>query len=265
MTLSRYHVGSLAGVGVIIMLIGSGAGHTEPLDASALEQWRGFGHHPSEDEAIFLEEFAERELLVSECMADLGQPYSLRTAVIHDGPGGEERSLEVLDPNDATIQSLGADEYRQYSRALVGTDDLADESSNVVDTDGDGNIDYLESFGSGCDGDAHRSIPGVYAAKAILTEELIEMGRVARKDPRSIDAEAQWIECMGRHGFRGSTRVELLNSMEGAKDSQRSVLTDARTSCDPPYEAALLDVMAEMEIQFVRDHQDVLSEFGVVH
>jgi hypothetical protein len=261
----RHYLWILVAIAVVA-LIGPNVGAADPLTESPLAHWRGFGHSPAEDDEAFLEEFTRREALKTACMAKQGLHYSPRTAVVTERVSGETAgvaTLEIVDLNAAIVETFDRADYKQYSRALLGLDDLADPFGEVADTNGDGEVDYLEAFGGGCAGAAHRAIPGVYAAKAILTHELIEMERTARTDSRSVDAERRWTECMARRGFEGSRRVDLLNRLEGSDDGVMDLLTTALEACDPPYRAVVAEVVIELETQFVKDHQHVLDEFGI--
>lgn len=257
MTKQMRYAAVLVSLGTLILGVSAAAGaDTKP--ASPLAGWVGFGHDAEQDQATFDEEFAQREQLKTACMAKLDLDYVPRTLVVHKGAN----DIVVEDPNREYVESLSELEQKRFWVSLTGQED-PDSLSEDLDVNRDGKVDYRESFGEGCAGDAHRELLGVFAAKAILTEEYNDLRLDARADLRVKAIETEWVACMNGLGFDGKSRTGVFENLEGTEDIESDRLAKARNECDSAYSAVLSTVVIELETRFVETHKDVLDEFGI--
>ena len=243
-------------VSTLAVLLGTFLLFSNTADAdrvSPLASWRGFGHHYEEDEQIFSQEFKQREALTAACMQQQGQNYQTR---ILDNTSSQ---LNISDPNGDRSEARTSNEA--YFLALYG--EVNPEISTAdLDTNADGVIDYAESFGGGCSGDAHREVLGVFAAKAILTEEYNQLRLEAQTSPVVLAAEQDWLACVAKNkDFQGSSRTQILSQLDAQLDqSETRALLD---ECEPGYHLVRQGEVIRQETLFVYQHQTTLEEFGV--
>jgi len=225
---------SVAALALAVLLLPAVvAGAAQPVDRMAppspLAAYPGFGHAAAADEARFEAEELARERLVAACMAAEGFDYQPTPSVSLDGFDSPEAAVAFLksDPNEEYLRGLDAAERQRYDLALYGVanpdspraEDLHDPESLV---------------GGGCLAAAHRQIPGVFAARNELREELRAMERAFLADPRVSAAEATWSACMSAEGFDHESPRALRASLDRTLDRLR-----AESAPEPAFEAAM--------------------------
>lgn len=238
--------------------------------ASPLAAYPGFGHDPEVDEARFEREEIERERRTSECMAAAGWDYRPQPPVAAGGFATPEEAAAWadLDPNRAYLERLSPAGRRDYHRALHGVEDPYAESADAL-------ADPADPLGGGCAGEALRAVPGVFAARNELREELRDLERAIAGDPRVAGAERRWAACMTARGHAAETPAALLAAVDEAAlagaaeagpseaealarlEAARPDAADCALQAGLP--AALSAARAEHEETFVRRHRRVLE------
>lgn len=239
--------------------------------ASPLAAYPGFGHDPEADEARFEREERERERRTSECMAAAGWEYRPQPPVEADGFATPEEAAAWADadPNRAYVERLSPAGRREYHRTLHGVEDPYAESADAL-------ADPADPLGGGCAGAALLAVPGVFAARNELREEVRELERAIAGDPRVADAERRRSACMTARGHAAETPADLFAAVDeaalaGAAGASAAAEAEALARLDaartdaadcalqaglPP---ALAAARAEHEELFVRRHRRVLD------
>lgn len=209
------------------------AAAAQPADrlapSSPLAAYPGFGHDAAADEARFEAEEMARERLVAACMAAEGFEYEPTPSLSLDGFESPEAAVAFMksDPNEEYLRGLDADERHRYDLALYG---VADPNSPRAE-----DLHDPESLvGGGCLAAAHRAIPGVFAAKNELREELRSLERAFLADPRVAAAERTWSVCMSAEGLDHPTPRALRASLDRTLDRLR-----AESAPRPVFDAAV--------------------------
>jgi hypothetical protein len=188
-------------------------------------------------------------------MTASGQDYTMRTVETSD------EGVTFNDLNETLIASLSEKDQSAYYLALLG-EAKPEVTTQSLDTDGNGAIGYEESFGHGCSGDAHRAVLGVFAARAILTEEYNDLRLTTKESSQPVKlAESDWIRCLDSAGIKGVSRTTLLSSLESRFD-QPNVVSHTK-ACDEKYLPVLHVALAEAEDLFVKEHAEILENYGV--
>lgn len=242
-----------------------------PVGPSPLAEYPGFGHHPEADEARFETESMARQRHIVRCMALAGFEYHPTLPfVTPPEDAGARAALDLLRdrPNERYVASLADAERERYHLALYGVPDPDDPRAEALH-------DPSSSTGGGCLAAAHREIPGVFAAKAELTEELLEMERVVRRDRRVEAAEARWAECMAEEGYETPSPQALNARLDQAvaealrqgTDVPREIYEEQARAVDSArlcgervgLERTIARVRHEREAAFVEAHRELLE------
>jgi len=171
---------------------------------SPLAAYPGFGHHPQADDARFEREELARERLIERCMADAGFEYQSAPSIDADDYPDLASALAAAqtDPNERYVAALDPAERERYFVTLYGVPDPYSENADNLH-------DPASPVGGGCSGEAFRAIPGVYAAKNALRDELAIVERAVRTDSRVLAAEERWSACMAERNHAYGTPRDL--------------------------------------------------------
>lgn len=207
------------------------AGETE---AGPIAEFFGY------DEEVDEEQFAEDERRVQEllvaCMAEQGfeylpveypEPVEDPAYVAQQEMSPEEYASEYgygittvdyemtpeeenwVDPNQAIVEAMDDAERTAYETALYG------EMPEVVPGEEE-SVEY-EGFGGGCQGEASEEVYGGGAEAAAINEELgpkwEELYERIEADPRIVEGNQGWAECMAAAGHDFATQEEAQNSI----------------------------------------------------
>lgn len=246
---------------------------SRPTAASPLAAYAGFGHHEAEDEAQYQRDDLARQRLIATCMkqADFVYYPSATSVVIDPSMSQKEIDEATRDPNDDYVASLSPTARAKYWNALLGVDDPNQEEARLPY---DPNRSYLESFGPRCAGDAGHAIPGVFTAAQLLKQQYGALIDRAESDPRVVAAKVAWASCMAAYGYPYPTRAALGEAVhrefiqaEETGNLQRAAEFEERTSaaddeCDDEVRAMRDQARAELELDFVETHRDILDRYA---
>jgi hypothetical protein len=238
--------------------------------ASPLAAYPGFGHDPRADEARYEKEAQAREELIAACMAEAGFTYHPEPPSVVVGEMLPPPSLlrAVVRPNDRVVAGLSDAQKLRYNRALYGVDDPNDPRAEAQH-------DPSSPVGGGCLAAAHRAVPGVFAAKSALTEELLEMERQVRNDYRVEQAELRWAQCMSGLGYSYDSPRSLnaaldeklaLSHVTGetmeeiVRDQEQAVGVAQVCGERIRFAETVAAVRLEAETAFVEEHEALLEE-----
>jgi len=241
-----------------------GAGTELALPPSPLGAYPGFGHDPERDEALFEKEEAARERFVARCMGEAGFSYWPELPLRLGAGDDPTEILAVVEnrPNAWYVRLLSPEGQRLYHLALYGVPDPNNPDADALH-------DPESPVGGGCSAEARRVVPGVYAARTTLREDLAALEQAVAEDARVRSAEGRWASCMAERGYRVENPAELYATLGedglpgelsevGAFEEQalsRSVDCTARAGLG----TAVAQVRAELEADFVRVHRDALD------
>jgi hypothetical protein len=262
---------TLVSLGLMISSSPPGFAQQGRVQSSPLAKYPGFGHNPKADEAQFDREEAAREERIARCMEREGFTYWPMRSVALEGLESTRKAMEALrdNPNDRYILLLNAEGRLHYNRALYGIDDPNAREADKL-------RDPRDPKATGCAAEALRLIPGVFAAKSALTEELHAMRQAILADQRVKAAEAQWSACMLKQGYSlESPRAlrqqmdlqvaEALGKPESLKDlgvKHRQAL-ESSTGCirQSSLDKVVAATRVDYERAFVRKHRKLLDDF----
>ena len=229
-----------------------------------LAKYPGFDHNPEADELRYEQEELAREALIAKCMAGYGFPYVVSApSILIDGPvtRDEFREFAENDPNTIYEESLSPEARQRYYVALYGIPDPNDESAV-----------HEGSFGGGCVGGAHRSLPGVYATRIALRDEFENLLETIRSDPRVAAAELRWADCMTSRGYQGAPPSQFWASLEdsllqpgisaeeGNTKVEQAEADGQICRSEAQLDAALTEARMEHEAAFVQAHLNELED-----
>lgn len=252
----------VAALGAGLLAAGSLAADAGP--GSPLAAYAGFGHSPERDEERFTQEERQREELIAGCMKAKGFRYAPAPSILVTG--AETTPPPLDDPNDAYVAGLTPPQRTAYYLALTGVADPYDEGLLQAGTEG----------GSSCLADAFEAVPGVFAARQALAEEVEELEQAVATDPRVAAAMDGWSACMAGKGFgfaslasMGASFDDAVARMLDAGDWDPVALLEVSTAqtealhasegCDDDLGRTLSDVRVELERAFVDEHRAVLD------
>lgn len=261
---------------VLTLAVATPAAAQPPVAGSPLAAFPGFGHHAEADEERFEREELAREHLVAQCMEREGFRYVPAPSIALEELAGAREAMTALrdDPNERYMRGLPQEERASYFLALYGVEDPLSESA-------DHQPDPAVT-GGGCLGEAVRTLPGVFAAKAALQEEYAAMRRAVLDDPRVRAAEARWAGCMEALGHPvdaspraleerqdvelaelvGPTEAELpsreaLAALGEKHRAERRLTMRCAREVDLP--GTVASVRADHEARFVAEHRETLD------
>jgi hypothetical protein len=199
-----------------------------------------FGWEPDDPEAAEAE-YREQETAVQEsirqCMAEEGFDYQpvlppessfeawdesdeeerVRTQGfgISTWYGNEEafegEAEEWVDPNQETLENMSEGERLAWDEALYGSqEEQAEGMVTEVDPETGDEMQIVNGFGTGCDGEARTAVYGDPAASQALWEDLQPamdaMYEQVQADPRIVEADEAWAACMADAGYEYESR-----------------------------------------------------------
>lgn len=237
---------------------------------SPLAAYPGFGHDPEADESRFDREEMARERLIAQCMQQAGFQYTPTPSIRVEETTNIREALAAArnDPNERYVASLTPERRTQYYLALYGVPDpFTQEAQGLHDPE--------RPEGGGCVGEALQAIPGVFAAKRVLQDQLDAMRRAVAQDSRVRAAEQRWSECMAARGYQYASPRELHAALDqaaaqalarGEKDisalerqHQEAVAAGRECAQQVQLGQTVAQVRAEHEAAFVRAHRAVLD------
>lgn len=260
-------VGSLAVVGIALTATRASSSPLPPL-----AKYPGFGYTVQQDEARYEAEDILRQKAIGVCMASAGFPYVVRptsVSVSATDPGAVRELLDQYqtDPNIRYAESLGESDRRAYYEAWLGVPDGLSEASVPLLLEpfedlpvSERKTALLASYGGGCQGDAYRSLPGVYLTRTVLGPELASMRAAVEADPRTATIEATWSACMAQGGGPTSR-----TALEAALENDRldldlyQHLRGLAQQCDEERSAGLTPIIGEYELRFEAEFHEVLN------
>lgn len=262
-------VGLVAALAVAVAVAGMAAPVSSQTTSSVefpLAQWVGFGHDPAADEMYFSRQEVQFENFIQECMAAEGFEY-FTDASIEIGEddvttADQMWALVQSDRNNVYRESLSKETRKVYDLALAG---VPNANSSIA------------PVGGGCPGIADRRVPSVYLAYTTLLVPYEELQFTIANDPRVLDAEIRWSECMEASGFEFAT-IQAMDASVG--EAVRQGLSTAEVDgVTAVYEQALgvsPSCLASAEYQqswdvaqvdhesaFVDRYQEILDAVGI--
>lgn len=260
---------------VALAVTPSAAAQTPHAD-SPLAAYPGFGHHAEADEQQFEREELARERLIARCMEREGFRYVPAPSIPLEELASPSEAMAALrdDPNGRYVRSLPEEERTRYRMSLYGVEDPSSENAaHQPDPAG---------TGGGCLGEAVRTLPGVFAAKAALQDAYDAMRRAVMSDLRVKAAERHWAACMAGLGHPvdaspraleerqdaelaelvGPTEAELptreaLAALGERHRAERQLTMRCARGIDLP--GVVASVRAEHEARFVAEHRETLD------
>lgn len=184
------------------------------LAVSKLADYPGFGHHYEKDEETFSEEEHQREELIAECMKASGFEYTpAPSVVVDDAVLADEAEFERLlaeaanDPNQAYTQTLSSSMLESYNIALTGL-----PNPNIEE-----GLDLAQAQeNNSCVSKAFSDVPGVFAKRNSLVEELNRLEIEIQNDQRLTAKTQAWSGCMSAYGFTFARPNEVQNQIDQA-------------------------------------------------
>lgn len=256
--------GLAAGAGTAIIAL-SGAVSAEPSQASErspLADYLGFGYNADQEEALYLEEEAQRQSIIKQCMNAAGFEYWPRPI----DPSSD--SLPHEDNNQAYRDALTPAAAEAYWRSLSGRsadDAMSDDEMTKLDPNADGRIDFAERAPMGCLGKAESSVPGVFHVHGVLREELRDLYDQITGSAAAKVAYERYVDCMNEVGVPGAdldeVRSNLVDMVLG--DQAANVDLSASNACDTTLEVAMHPIRVEAETRFFDANKATVEELAV--
>jgi len=223
-----------------------------PVDESKfvsnLANYPGFDHNIDRDEGTYSSEETKREKKVTECMLESGFEYTPSTSmlidddVLEDAEAFEELLEEMsTDPNEVYISTLTEARKRSYYLALYGVENPDDEEAETYD---------LAASSDSCVSRSFQEIPGVYAKRNILQDQLDIMEENISKDPTLTAAIEKWSVCMSENGYDLSKPQDLdmqadsvlMNLLNNGGDSQHIDIKDL------PIDSTIMGIVSDSSL-----------------
>lgn len=259
-----------------VLAVATPAAAQPPHADSPLAAYPGFGHHAEADEKQFEREELAREHLIARCMEREGFRYVPAPSIALEELASPSEAMAALrdDPNGRYERGLPEEERVRYRVSLYGVENpLSENADHQPDPAG---------TGGGCLGEAVRTLPGVFAAKAALQDAYDAMRRSVMSDLRVKAAERHWAACMAGFGHPvdaspraleerqdaelaelvGPTEAELptreaLAALGEKHRAERQLTMRCARKVDLP--GAVASVRAEHEARFVAEHRETLD------
>lgn len=209
---------------------GGGGGGEETAAESAtdvgpLGEFLGYG---DEDEQDFADQSRRVEELVVACMAEQGFEYlPVEYPDFADDPAfaaredlspaeyaseygygyftagmEEQEGPEFTDPNSELVEALGPAEQEAYYLALYGEQAEFDPEAEEEEV-----VEY--GFGGGCQGEASEEVYGGGGAQEELNPAYEQLYERIQADPRLVEANAAWSECMSEAGYSYTSQEDV--------------------------------------------------------
>lgn len=216
----------------------SGSSTTNSIEESesggeeSLMDFFGGGDDPEAAQAQYMDQESQRQELIRACMAEEGFDYTPVTPPEESfqafGPDDEEDyvreqgfgittwygnedqfsgpEFEWEDPNQEMVEAMSESEQEAYYEALYGSEEDQMEGA-TTETDPETGEEYtvVPGFGAGCEGEASEEVYGDPAETEALWEELNpameELQERIQADPRVVEFNEEWSECMAEAGF----------------------------------------------------------------
>lgn len=255
--------GRLATMVMVVVGVAAGAGAAGWASPAAdvesmhpLSDYVGFGITDSQreaEEAQYDAEDAVRSRMIADCMVKAGFVYTERPSSILVTEDMTEEQLVALaaDPDSEYLAGLSVEELQAYNITLTGFKDPNDPSAGAA---------------QGCVGAAHEALPGVYATRSRLTEELVALEAQVRSDNLVLAAKKLWAECMSDTGWWVPDDLALgprayVDSGQIIDEKELASYMEASDAC--AVTVGLVDVESEvrreLELDFIDRHQDELE------
>lgn len=236
-------------VALFVAACGPGDGTADPSDPEGTETTQADRSDGGEDtlaaffgwddfdENQWRDDEARRQELIRQCMAEQGFEYipiqypDSPSAVTYDEEEmarthgfwittwfGNEEEFEVEeaweDPNHEIAEAMSDSEREAYYAALYGSaDDWDAQAITEVDPETGEEYQYIEGWGSGCEGQASEQVYGGMNGGSELWEELepqmTAMWERIQADPRIVDLNEDWSKCMADAGYNISSQQDL--------------------------------------------------------
>lgn len=228
---------------------GSGSSTTTIAEPEAgaeesLADFFGGSDDPEAAQAEFVDQEARRQELIRACMAEQGFDYTPVAPPDESfqsfGPGDEEEYVreqgfgittwygnedqfsgpetEWEDPNQEMVDAMSESEREAYYEALYGSEEEQMEGA-TTETDPETGEEYtmVPGFGAGCEGEASEEIYGDPAETEALWEELSpameELQERIQADPRIVEFNEEWSECMADAGFDFENQQQMYETI----------------------------------------------------
>jgi hypothetical protein len=255
----------------------------------SLADFFGYGDDdPEAAQARYVDEESTRQELIRACMAEEGFDYTpvqppedsfqvfgpedeeerVRTQGfgVTTWYGNEEqfdRGIEWEDPNQEMIDAMSESERTAYQEALYGTEEEQMEGA-TTETDPETGEEYtmVEGFGAGCDGEASEEVYGDQNQVNELWEELgpqmEAMYERVQADPRIVDFNVEWAECMAEAGFDYESRDDMYETVFDDFQARMDELVGPNGGFGDPFEGWS---EAEIEAFFEEKTEDEINAF----
>lgn len=192
------------------------------------------------------------------------------TGMAHPGSATQLTPVVDVDPNQEIVDAMSESTRDAYYLALHGVDRATGETVSTTSCSDVARETY--------------SIEGVLASTpdlAYLYEEMRDLRDTDGSDPRTLDLDARWAQCMTDAGYlgytspaRASTRFEEIVadppvplSTDQVEDQRALEVATAATDeeCREAldYDQTTPDIRSARNIEFVAEHQDALDAMVV--
>lgn len=123
--------------------------------------------------------------------------------------------MDWVDPNQEIVEAMSESERNAYYEALHGSEaEQAELSTTQIDPETGEEIMYMEGYGAGCYGEASEAEYGQQTnAYEELAPELEAMYERIQADPRMIELDAEWVECMAEKGHEYESQQAMYDTM----------------------------------------------------
>ncbi len=148
---------------------------------------------------------------------EFAEQYGFGWSTMMFDEGFEEEAGDFHDPNQEYIESLSEGAQEAYYEALYGSGPEFDASMTEEEMD-QLFEDNPELFGpSGCEGEAWEESSSFGGAQQIWMEfgdQLDDLYERVQADPRIVEVERSWVECMGGKGHAFSSMDDMYMALD---------------------------------------------------
>lgn len=260
-------------------------------EPQTLAEFFGWVDDPATAEADFREQEARIQESIRRCMAEQGFEYqpilppadSFQTFTSEDHAewvrkhgfgittwfGNEDENVEAaewVDPNQEMLESMSESERQAWEEALYGSEEeRAGQMETIVDEATGETIEVMRGYGAGCQGEAYEAEYGSADAVQGLWEELDpaleEMYQRVEADPRIVELNEKWAECMAGAGYDGYTvRNEMFEAVYEDFQARFDELVGPNGGFGDPFEGWTGDEIDAFFEESTQEEVDALFE-----
>lgn len=123
--------------------------------------------------------------------------------------------VEFVDPNQELVEAMSEGEREAYYAALYGSEEEQREASTFeIDPETGEEIQMMEGFGVGCQGEASEAVYGGQDDPYVeLGPELEAMYERIQADPRIVGLNGEWASCMSGKGYQYESQEQMYEAV----------------------------------------------------